>query len=123
MNAAEALRFEHAGPEDASGPPFVIAIGLPAASTETRWLVTAPCLAAIRAIVLRHGAARQPRDEPAGSFAVHACSLGTLVLAPAGMRAVLGVLRRMYEWKQVAPPAMLEILENLLRPAKAKRPQ
>jgi hypothetical protein len=117
MNAAEALSFEHAGPEDASGPPFVIAVGMPAASTETRWLVTAPCLAEIRAIVVRHGAARQPDSERAGAFAVHAASLGTLVLPPEGMRSVLGVLHRMYEWKQVAPPAMLVIQETLNRRA------
>lgn len=117
MTVAEALRFEHVGPEDASGPPFVIAVGLPAASTDTRWLVTAPCLAAIRALVLKHGTARRPDSERAGAFAVDAASLDTLVLPPEGMRAVLDVLRRMYELKQVAPPAMLVIQDTLNRRA------
>lgn len=127
MKPAGGLRFEHVGPEDASGPPFVVAVGAPADSTESCLLVTASFHAAIRALVLHHGVAGDADDEPAGAFAVSATGMGTRVLAPEGMGLVLDALRCMYAAEHVAPPALLGILETLNRKAsgdgKAKNPR
>ena len=117
VNTAMALRFEHIGPEDATGPPFTVAIGLPGGSTETRWLVTPAGLQTIRAIVRRHGVARSPGHDVAGTFAV-SMDGAVVILPPAGMRLVLRALRCVYDEARLPGPAMLAIQENLLAGAR-----
>lgn len=116
------MRFEHMGPEDASGPPFAIEIGIPAGSSDTRWLVTLAVCMRIHAHVMRHGSPRQPHDEPAGTFSITGAGAATRLLPPGAMQTMLQILRHAYLCAKVAPPAMLEIQENLLRAAKAKNP-
>jgi hypothetical protein len=88
-----------------------MAVGKPAASTDTRFLLTPACYREVRTIVQSYAGA----TGMSAVFAVSSEGQKTVQLPAPGMRAVLAALRRMYEQEGATPPAMLAIQEHLLQ--------
>lgn len=109
-----AMRFEHIGPEDASGPPFVIAAGAAAQSTPTQFLVDQETCWLLRAMVKQISEANLPVNAPVGTFVVTSLGFQKTIVRAAGMRSIVSTLRRSYAAQRVAVPPLLSIWENLL---------
>jgi hypothetical protein len=123
----EKLLFEHIGPEDASIPPFSIAVGPIVESTHVLIFVTPETYSDIYALVKHTDNSSPQSPRPMGTFRVTSFSDGkpdkVFTLYPEAMLSVISQLRQMFKIRHGEMPEVMVKLETLLKPPKLGPPQ
>jgi hypothetical protein len=115
---ADKLEFEHIGPEDASIPSFIVAVGQPNDATHAVIFVTQKAYDDIFVLIKRASQAPVRSPRPMGTFHVISCKTGEtdkeFTIYPEDMLSVIGLLRQMFESRHRKMPEVLVKLEALL---------
>jgi hypothetical protein len=115
---ASYLLFEHIGPEDASGPPFTVAVGDVGASSYRTILVDQVTYTAIRDTVRASYDEPERTPRPPGTFEVTAFDCGTpqatYRIYPEAMLSIIALVDRMARGVNESLPTTFVTLRTLL---------